>query len=68
MTQVDDSKACYTKFLRVTGTPEEIIIDFGLNADPLRTHYADRHRGADHLQLLHGQTDAGRFEHDGATP
>jgi uncharacterized protein DUF3467 len=30
---VDDSKAiaCYTNFCRVTGTPEEIILDFGLN-------------------------------------
>ena len=31
--KVDDSKAyaCYTNFCRVTGTPEELIIDFGLN-------------------------------------
>lgn len=24
----------YTNFCRVTGTPEEIIIDFGLNSEP----------------------------------
>lgn len=37
--QVDDSKAssCYANFCRVTGTPEEIIIDFGLNAQPFGT-------------------------------
>ena len=34
--QVDDSKvvALYTNFCRVTGTPEELIIDFGLNPQP----------------------------------
>lgn len=34
--QVDDSKAiaCYANFCRVTGTPEELIIDFGLNPQP----------------------------------
>ena len=33
---VDDShaQAVYTNFCRVTGTPEEIIIDFGLNPQP----------------------------------
>jgi hypothetical protein len=37
--QVDDSKAssCYANFCRVTGTPEEIIIDFGLNPQPFGT-------------------------------
>ncbi len=37
--QVDDSKAssCYANFCRVTGTPEEIIIDFGLNSQPFGT-------------------------------
>src|SRR5262252_7718122 len=31
--RVDDSKAmaCYANFCRVTGTPEELIIDFGLS-------------------------------------
>ena len=31
--KVDDSKAhaCYANFCRVTGTPEELIIDFGLS-------------------------------------
>ncbi len=34
--QLDDSKAvaCYANFCRVTGTPEELIIDFGLNPQP----------------------------------
>ena len=35
--KVDDSKAhaCYANFCRVTGTPEEIIIDFALNQQPM---------------------------------
>ncbi|NLS96202.1 MAG: DUF3467 domain-containing protein [Planctomycetaceae bacterium] len=35
--QIDDSKAiaCYANFCRVTGTPEELIIDFGLNPQPI---------------------------------
>ncbi len=34
---IDDSKAiaCYANFCRVTGTPEELIIDFGLNPQPV---------------------------------
>lgn len=34
--QVDDSslQPFYTNFCRVTGTPEEIILDFGLNTEP----------------------------------
>jgi hypothetical protein len=34
--QVDDSAAisAYANFCRVTGTPEELIIDFGLNSQP----------------------------------
>ena len=34
--QVDDTglQPMYTNFCRVTGTPEEIILDFGLNAEP----------------------------------
>ena len=33
---VDDSKAVplYSNFCRVTGTPEELIVDFGLNSNP----------------------------------
>ena len=33
----DDSKvtATYANFCRVTGTPEELIIDFGLNPQPV---------------------------------
>ena len=35
--QVDDSNALanYANFCRVTGTPEELIIDFGLNPQPI---------------------------------
>jgi hypothetical protein len=34
--KLDDSKvlACYANFCRVTGTPEELIVDFGLNTQP----------------------------------
>ncbi|MCH2115321.1 MAG: DUF3467 domain-containing protein [Pirellulales bacterium] len=34
--QVDESDArcAYANFCRVTGTPEELIVDFGLNAQP----------------------------------
>lgn len=34
--KVDDSKAScsYANFCRVTGTPEELIVDFGLNLQP----------------------------------
>ena len=34
--EVDDKSAncAYANFCRVTGTPEELIIDFGLNAQP----------------------------------
>ncbi len=36
---VDASKAhaAYSNFCRVTGTPEELIIDFGLNTQPMGT-------------------------------
>jgi hypothetical protein len=36
---VDDSRATrtYANFSRVTGTPEELIIDFGLNPEPIGT-------------------------------
>jgi hypothetical protein len=35
--EVDDSKTItsYANFCRVTGTPEELIIDFGLNSQPV---------------------------------
>jgi hypothetical protein len=37
--EIDDSKAiaCYANFCRVTGTPEELVIDFGLNPQPVGT-------------------------------
>ncbi|PHS00619.1 MAG: hypothetical protein COA78_23755 [Blastopirellula sp.] len=35
--ELDESEAiaCYANFCRVTGTPEELIIDFGLNTQPV---------------------------------
>lgn len=35
--RIDDSKAisCYANFCRVTGTPEELIVDFALNNQPM---------------------------------
>jgi hypothetical protein len=35
--QIDDAKALasYANFCRVTGTPEELIVDFGLNPQPV---------------------------------
>ena len=35
--EVEDSQAqaCYANFCRVNGTPEELIIDFGLNPQPV---------------------------------
>jgi hypothetical protein len=34
---VDDSKAVssYANFCRVTGSPEELIVDFGMNSQPM---------------------------------
>ena len=34
---VDETKAvsCYANFCRVTGSPEELIVDFGMNAQPM---------------------------------
>ena len=31
----DDAICSYANFCRVTGSPEELIIDFGLNAQPM---------------------------------
>jgi Protein of unknown function (DUF3467) len=40
---VDDSKTqpLYSNFCRVTATPEEVILDFGLNAQPFATGRQD---------------------------
>ncbi|HMO13717.1 MAG TPA: DUF3467 domain-containing protein [Pirellulaceae bacterium] len=37
MVQLDDrnAKCNYANFCRVTGSPEELIIDFGLNSQPI---------------------------------
>ena len=32
---IENADAAYANFCRVTGTPEELIIDFGLNAHPM---------------------------------
>jgi hypothetical protein len=39
---VDDRNAqpCYTNFCRVNATPEEVILDFGLNAEPSNAGHA----------------------------
>ncbi len=35
----DDKAICaYANFCRVTGSPEELIVDFGLNAQPMGTN------------------------------
>jgi hypothetical protein len=36
--KIDESKAvaAYANFCRVTGTPEELIVDFGLSSHPMR--------------------------------
>ena len=35
----DESAVCsYANFCRVTGSPEELIVDFGLNAQPMGTN------------------------------
>ena len=31
----ENSISCYANFCRVTGSPEELIIDFGLNPQPI---------------------------------
>ncbi len=35
--EVDESQTqtCYANFCRVTGSPEELIIDFGMNSQPI---------------------------------
>jgi len=35
--EVDDSETatCYANFCRVTGAPEELVIDFGFNPQPM---------------------------------
>ena len=33
--QDDSATACYANFCRVTGSPEELIVDFGLNPQPV---------------------------------
>lgn len=40
--RVDDSKAvsCYANFCRVTGSAEELIVDFGMNAQPVNSEDA----------------------------
>ena len=65
--QVDDSKAVplYTNFCRVTGTPEELIIDFGLNPQPFGVPTVPiAIRPADRDQPLHGETDVARTDDD----
>jgi Protein of unknown function (DUF3467) len=79
--KVDDSKAeaRYANFCRVTGTPEEVIIDFALNSqpmgvpvDPIVTHQrlvinyftAKRLLGALHLTVQRHEQAFGVLETD----
>jgi len=41
--QVEDKEAicAYANFCRVTGSPEELIVDFGLNPQPMMTQQKD---------------------------
>lgn len=32
--EISSATLCYANFCRVTGTPEELILDFGLNSQP----------------------------------
>ena len=63
----DKNAVClYANFCRVTGTPEELILDFGLNAQPfgMPTEPVEvKQRIVD--QLLHGQADAAGPAHVG---
>ena len=60
--QVDDENAMatYANFCRVTGSPEELIVDFGLepSAD-WRSQGSDPGQATHHRQLLHRQTTVG---------
>ena len=51
--------ACYANFCRVTGTPEELIVDFGLNPNPVANRTGRRHP-ANCYELLHRQANAVR--------
>lgn len=33
-----DATSCYANFCRVTGSPEELIVDFGMNAQPMNSN------------------------------
>ena len=58
----------YANFCRVTGTPEELVLDFGLNTQmspqPTRADQADASPCA---EFLHRQAIARRAEHGAAT-
>jgi hypothetical protein len=79
--EVDDSEVnvCYANFCRVTGTPEELIVDFGLNAQPYGTptkpikvqdrvvmnmYTAKRMLHALHMTIQRHETAFGRLETD----
>lgn len=79
--EVDESKAiaCYTNFCRVTGTPEEVLLDFGLNSQPFGTptqpieisqrivmnyYSAKRMLGALHMTIQRHEAAFGTLETD----
>lgn len=79
--ELDESGAiaCYANFCRVTGTPEELIIDFGLNTQPmvqsqekikvtqriiLNYYTAKRMLGALHMAVQRHEAAFGNLETD----
>ena len=69
--QIDDSKALalYANFCRVTGTPEELIIDFGLNPQPFGVPTEPIPVTQRIItNFFHRQADAARVAIDGPAP
>ena len=60
---------CTPTLPRVTGTPEEMIIDLGLNPNPFEVPKEPiRNHPANHHQLLHREADVGRVADDRSAP
>ena len=59
----------YSNFCRVTATPEEVILDFGLNPQPFATGRQEvKANQRIVMNFLHGQTALDRLEHDHPAP
>jgi hypothetical protein len=76
---IKNARTAYSNFCRVTGTPEELIIDFGLNAQPqplpsepieiserivLNYYTAKRLLGALHISVQRHEAAFGPLETD----